>query len=81
MNKILNKLGIGQLALVEEWLETKNLPFKRENIKRLMNIYDKTEAFEVTLEKEETNLNYNGNKHVHEFIKNGEIKITIILKK
>ena len=52
MSEELNKLGIGQIALVKGWLESKELPFSQKNIKRLIDFDERTEAFEIILDKE-----------------------------
>jgi len=81
-NRVLNKLGVGQIHFVKTLLDLFNLPFQETAIKRMVDFDDKTEAFEVKLDNDRIISEHeNHGKHIPHFLYDGEITIRISLKK
>ena len=78
-NNTLDKMGLGQIKLVEDWLKKYSLPYKRENIKRIVNQNEVTKAFEVLLDRAGMLYEYKDEKLTPDFLKSGNIRIIITL--
>lgn len=78
-NEALDNLEIGQIALIQKWLNHYGLPYKKENITRIPDEKGFTKAFEVILDNSTIVSEFEGKDHTPKFLENGEIKIAITL--
>ncbi|MGD0756816.1 MAG: hypothetical protein ABR927_17340 [Bacteroidales bacterium] len=78
-HEIFSKLEIGQIALVQKWLDKYCLPYKKETIKKITDENGYAIAFEVLLDKNIMLKDYENESIVPVFIKNGSIRINITL--
>ena len=78
-NEALDNFKIGQLALIQKWLDHYGLPYKKENISRIPDEKGFTKAFEVLLDNSAMISEFKDENYTPEFLENGEIKITVTL--
>ncbi len=78
-NKGLSRLEIGLIKKVMDWLDEHELPYKKEDIKRITNSKGSTEAFEIILDKDTKAQYYEGTTHAPLFLES-EIKIIINIR-
>ena len=79
-NKVIDKMSIGQISLMEKWLEKYCIPFKKDDIKRETEENEKTISFKVKVDEDAMLKDYENEELVPEFIKSGEIVITFTLR-
>ena len=79
-NKAFDKMSIGQILLVEKWLEKYCIPFKKDDIKRETDENEKTISFKVKVDKDAMLKDYENENLMPEFVKSGEVVITFTLR-